>query len=412
VSAITTSPDPGPASPLPVARAQQWALIAGAVGLLGWAACALLLPPRDLFFRAYLWAFMLALGVTLGSLVVVLIQHLTGGNWGWVLRHTLEAGTRTLYFIVPVLFLPLLLGLHDLYVWTRPEVVAHNERLQHKAPYLSLDVLNVQTGVPIPGWVPRAVIYFLVWGGLAYALNRWSRRVDEGPVDDPTGHRLRRFSAVGIVLYGLSVTFAAVDWMMSLEPDWFSTMYGPLIAVGQILGGFAFAVAVTLLLGDREPLAGALGRLTLRDLGSLMLAFVMVWAYLAFSQFLIIWSGNLPEEITWYLYRSRGGWQWVAGALALFQFALPFLLLLSRDIKRDRRALAGVALFVLAMRALDLFWLIEPAGGQGLSPYHLLYPLPLLGVGGVWLFLFLRELQRRPLLGPPEIQLSEAASHG
>ena len=403
MSAITSSPGPAPAPPL--ARAQQWALIAGAVGLLGWAACALLLPPRDLFFRAYLWAFMLALGVTLGSLVVVLIQHLTGGNWGWVLRHTLEAGTRTLYFLVPLLFLPLLLGLHDLYEWARPDFPPLSN-----APYLSLDVLNVQTGVPIPGWVPRAVLYFLVWGGLAYALNRWSRRVDEGPVDDATGHRLRRFSAVGILLYGVSVTFAAVDWMMSLEPHWFSTMYGPLIAIGQLLGGFAFAVAVTLLLGAREPLAGALGRPTLGDLASLLMAFVMMWAYLAISQFLIIWSGNLPEEITWYLNRSQGGWQWVAAPLALFQFALPFVLLLSRDVKRDRRRLAAVALFILAMRALDLFWLIEPSARGGLSPYHLLYPLPLLGVGGLWLFLFLRELQRRPLLGPPEAEA--ATNHG
>jgi hypothetical protein len=221
-------------------------------------------------------------------------------------------------------------------------------------------------------------------------------------------------------LYGATITLAAIDWIMSLQPDWSSTIFGVILGVGQVLSAFAFAIALLVLLAQYPPLRDAIRPTHLRDLGNLMLAFVMLWAYMSFSQFLLIWAGNLTEEIPFYLYRGQGGWQWVAAALALFQFALPFLLLLSRDVKTSRHRLAGVALLVLAMRIVDLHWLVAPAPETTGGP-----PVPvrvpwmdagaLLLLGGLWLLFYLWQLGREPLLpaGDPFLSdLREAPHHG
>ena len=359
---------------------------AGVVGLVAGGAGAIFMPAA--FFRAYLLGFVFLTGLSLGSLAIVMLHHLTGGTWGLVTRRVLEAATRTLPLLA-LMFVPLVFGLSHLYVWARPEVVQGDAVLQHKQPYLN-----------VPFFLARAAIYFAVWNAVAFLLNRWSREQDDdGATATLDGvRRFRVLSAPGLVAYGLTVTFASVDWVMSLDPHWYSTIFGVIVMGGQALSALAFAVAVLFLLREHEPLRGVVQPAHLHDLGKLLLAFVMLWAYFSFSQFLIVWSGNLPEEIPWYLERLHGGWGWVSAFILLAHFVLPFLLLLSRDLKRHAGTLAAIALALIVMRFVDLFWMIAPS----------LPPAPLwqrwmdvavpVGLGGVWLAVFARQLAARPVL--------------
>jgi hypothetical protein len=387
------------------------AFLAGAVGLLFCVIFALFGENmRTQMFRAYLWAFTYWLGIPLGCLVVLMIKHLTGGAWGYALQRLLEAATRT-FPLLAVLYLPLgIVGLPYLYEWADPAAVEASEHLQHQREfYLRPDL----------AWM-RVVIYFGVWIGLALTLNRWSRRDEEVP-DPNMPQRFRTLSGIGLGLYGITMTFAAIDWVMSLEPRWSSTIYGPMFGMGQVVSGFSFILIVAMLLRSDTPLLGALGRFVMRDCSNLLMAFIMVWMYLSFSQFLLIWSGNLPEEITWYLARSQTGWQWVAIALVLFHFAVPFALLLSREYKQDPRRLAGVALLLLCMEAVNLFWLIMPGfgmhdgepSGNGIGfTMILLGPAAMVGVGGLWVGAFLWQLGQRPLLPLHAPEGLEEKTHG
>jgi hypothetical protein len=400
------------AAPLPAGdrpallRWQRTALLVGAGALAICVLAALISQPlRVQFFRSYLVAFTLCLGLGVGSLAILMLQYVTGGTWGFILRRPLEAGTRTLPLLA-LLFVPLAFGLPDLYDWAKSADQIeglHNKHLSHQIEHLR-PFLNV------PFFLARAAGYFLVWLVLAWLLNLWSRRHDASG-DQRLEENAQALSAPGLVLFALTVTFVSIDWVMSLEPMWYSTIFGGLFGMGQVLSAYAFCVAVLALLGDSPPLDRVMARENLRDLGSLLLAFVMVWAYLAFSQFLLIWSGNLPEETPWYLARLRGGWSVVALALVLLHFALPFVLLLMADLKRNRKALAGVALLVLAMRVVDVFWLIVPAyqpkAGFTVHPLDL---AALLGVGGLWLGVFLWQVRSRPLL-PLHAPVAEEAHH-
>jgi len=356
------------------------------VGLTGLALCALgAFASPEQFFRSYLVAYLFWLGIALGCLPIVMLHHLTGGAWGLVIRRVLESGTRTLP-LMALLFLPLVFGLQDLYAWARPGAVAAGALLRHQTAYLN-----------VPFFLARAVVYFASWLAVAHYLNAWSL-APEAWVDSPTARRLRQLSGPGLAIYGLTMTFASIDWAMSLEPHWFSTVYGMLFAAGQVLGAFAFAVAVTVLLARREPLSRAVSPAILQDLGNLLLAFVMLWAYLAFSQYLLTWAGNLPEEIPWYLHRLRGGWTPIAVAVIVFHFALPFVLLLSRDVKRSAFLLGTVAAAVVCVRFVDLFWLIVPAFQQSGVRVHWMDVAAPVGVGGTWLAAFTWQLGARPLV--------------
>jgi hypothetical protein len=368
------------------------------VGVVALALCGLgaIFNPGQ-FFRSYLLAYLFCTGIALGCLAIVMLQHITGGAWGLVIRRLLESATRTLPLLA-IGFVPLAFGLPYLYIWARPEAVAEDPTLQHKALYLN-----------VPFFLVRTAGYFAIWLGLMFFLNRWSREEDR--TNDPNlPRRFRLLAAPGLGLYGLTITFAAIDWVMSLEPHWYSTIYGVLFGTSQALAAFSFVIAALVLLSLRPPLAGVLTTGHFRDLGNLLLAFVMLWAYMSFSQFMLIWSGNLTEEIPYYLNRVQGGWSLVAVLLAVGQFALPFLLLLSRDVKRNVRVLASVAGLVLFMQFVHLFWLIGPATPEAPLQVHWMDLAALLGVGGVWLAVFLWQLQRWPLL-PVHAHLEEAHHH-
>lgn len=389
---MSTEPHPVPPQ---LDRLQQGAIAVGVLGTLLCVAGAFSSPEQ--FFRSYLFAFLFWVGVGNGCLSVMMIHHLSGGMWGLVIRRILEAGSRTLFFAA-ALFLPLAAGLKHVYVWANDEALGADkvlrEAVEKKALYLN-------TGF----FLGRAAFYFLVWAALAYFLSRWSLEQDRAG-DPRFGRRMRALSGGGLILMGLTVTFAAVDWGMSLDPRWFSTIYGILFMVGQALSALAFVIVLVALLGGEKPLAAVVSPGSVHDLGKLLLAFVMLWAYVSLSQFLIIWSGNLPEEVPWYVHRLGGGWQWVALALVFFHFALPFLLLLSRDLKRNARLLGIVAGGVFLVRLLDLFWLVGPEfHGHGFAVHWMDVAAPV-GLGGIWLAAFAWQLKGRPLLplGDPELR--------
>jgi hypothetical protein len=256
----------------------------------------------------------------------------------------------------------------------------------------------------------RTVFYFAVWNLLASLMNRWSLSLDAGP-NRRTEQRLRGLSGLGLVLLGLTITFSSVDWAMSLDPHWYSTMYGILFMVGQVLSALSLMIVCVAGLGSERPLSDVMRPGAVHDLGKLLLAFVMLWTYIHLSQFLIVWYGNLPEEIPWYIRRSHGGWLFLALVLVLFHFALPFLLLLSRELKRNAQSLALVAGTLFVAHVLETFWLVGPdLGGHGEHAvgvaFHWLDAAAVVGVGGVWLFGFARQLKTRSIIpsGDPEIR--------
>jgi hypothetical protein len=349
------------------------------------------------FFQSYLVAFLFWIGVTLGCLALLMVQHLTGGNWALVIRRILEAGSRTLP-LMAIAALPLLLGLKTLYVWSRPGQT--DPVIVAKHLYLNPEF-----------FAARMILYFLVWFLLAHQLNKWSRIEDAGGANILLWGRMEGLSGVGLVMYGFTVTFASVDWVMSLEPRWYSTIYGMLFMVGQALAAFAFAITVLIWLSDREPLADFVKPSHFQDLGSFLLVFVMLWTYLEFSQFLIIWGGNLSEEIPWYIRRMQGIWGRVGLLLVLLNFVLPFFLLLFRNVKRRKRSLLIVAALVLLMRLADMYWMVLPAFGGGNAPLTWMNVVLPMGMGAIWLSYFIWQLQRMPILPVHDPRMEGAAEH-
>lgn len=375
-------------------------VIALAVGVAGAVLLVVgffLWPER--FFRSYLVGHVYWLGIALGSLALLMVQHLTGGAWGLAARRIFEAASRTIPAWA-LLFVPVVLGMGSIYEWTHAEAVAGDPLLEHKAPYLDATF-----------WIVRAVAYFAIWIGLAWFLNRWSTRQDEAPSVEWI-RKMKRVAAPGLVLYVFSISFASFDWFMSLEPHWFSTMYGVWFLGGHGLSSLAFLIVIAAFLAKREPMAAAYKKVHFHDWGKLMLAFTLLWTYFSLSQLLIIWSGNLPEEVIWYEHRLTGGWEAVAIALAVLHFAVPFFLLLSRDLKRDMRRLVPVALLLLVMHWVDYFWNAMPAFSYGDFTFHVLDLLAPIALGGIWVWLFVRELKKRPLLPVGDPYLEEVFADG
>jgi hypothetical protein len=343
----------------------------------------------DEFFRGYLLGFMAWLGVTLGSMAILMIRHLTGGGWGMVIRRILGAAMRCVP-LMALLFVPILFGLPKLYVWAWPLDSVTDKHLREHLQQITKTYLTVH------GFIIRAVIYFGIWNLLSFFLTKWSAQQDHPPVRD-NSVRFQILSGPGLILYGFTISFAAIDWVMSIDPSWISTIYGLLVLIGEILSAMCFAVVVERILVKYKPMSKLLKPDYVHDHGKWMVTFVMVWAYFAFSQWLIIWAGNLPEEITWYMKRLNGGWGDVGLFLVLFHFAVPFVFLLSRPFKRDVRKLVWLAVWLMLMRYLDLFWMIEPnfSGRLDVTWADVVVPV---AMGGLWLAYFFRNLDSMPLL--------------
>lgn len=375
------------------------ALLFGAASLVA----AFVPQTREQFFHSYLLGFMLWLGVALGSMAILMIQHLTGGMWGMVIRRQLEAATRTLP-LMAVLFVPMIFGMHHLYVWTRPEEVAKDKHLME----ITSSYLKITGSSPflyLDGYIGRAVIYFAIWLTIAFFLNRWSVEQDSPPVQN-LSPRFRTLAAPGLILYAFTITFAAIDWVMSLDPHWISTIYGFIFIAGECLSALCFMVVVERILVRYQPMASLLKPKEVHDHGKLILTFVLLWAYFSFSQLLIIWAGNLPPEIRFFTRRLYSGWQMIGLALVVLHFAVPFLLLLSRQFKRDAKALVWLASWMIVMRFVDLFWYIEPNFHKTISVSWQDFVVPI-AIGGVWLAVFFHNLRSRPLLPVYDLHAQE-----
>jgi hypothetical protein len=383
-----------------LARLQRGAF---GVGIAGLALLAVgFAVDRERFHQAWLMAWLFWLGPTLGSLGVVLLHNMTGGAWGFAIKRLLEASLRNLP-LVALLFVPVCLGIPSLYEWSDADAVAADVILQRKAAWLN-----------VPFFVGRALLYFALWTGFAFwmlsATARYDRRLDTAAL-----RRTRTLSGMALALYVLSMSFASFDWGMSLEPHWYSTIYGVQFVVGQVLSTFCLAIVLAARLSRYEPFSRWIQPAHFQDLGNLLMAFVMLWAYVSLSQFLIVWSANLPEETPYYLKRLGEGWQGIALVLVVFHFAVPFLVLVNRIVKRDARSLASVAAALFVVRYLDVYWLIAPSfgGGDHLRIRWMDAVAPI-ALGGLWLGMFARNLRGRPLVSLQDAKLLgelEEAAH-
>lgn len=395
-------------APADIAKWRALALGVGGIALLAWAVGAYMNTEQAL--RSWLLGYVFWSGIGIGALGLLMLQYLTGGAWGVVIRRTLEAATRTLPLIA-LMFIPLAIGVytHSIYEWTHLPADDHfiKDRWIYLLPW---------------SWIARSVIYFVLFLIMMRLLNGWSVKQDQTNTVEESRlvlEKASRFSGPTLVIFSLVVTFASVDWVMTLDPHWFSTIWGFLFIVGWALSCLCFTVAIMANLSGRAPMNGILGKRHFHDLGKLMLALVMVWAYFNFSQFLIIWSGNIPEETGWYITRMAGGWGFIGMVLIVFHFAFPFLILLQQDFKRRAKWLATLAVFILVMRIVDMFYLIAPnprvdesiveSGVFYISWMDFVAPL---AVGGIWLWWFFGELMKRPLVPAKDPYFEGAVEHG
>jgi hypothetical protein len=374
-------------------RLQKISFAAGALFLI-LSAIGVAFEPRE-FFVSYLWAFIFWIGLTLGCFNAAMIHYLTGGRWGNSTRRFLEAGFMTLP-IMAILFIPTLFGLHELYPWARPNEVSSDKILQQKIVYENFSAFLI-----------RAIFFFGIWILVATRLRKWSLQQDLTPDVAPT-IKMRTLSGPGIVIVPLTVTFAFVDWIMAIEPAWFSTVFGVILLAGQIVVAIAFAVLLLAWLRPHWLFREVANEKQFHDLGNLLLAFVMFWTYVAFSQFLIIYSGNQPHEIGWYLRRIAGNWKWLVGAIAAFHFLVPFLLLLFRAAKKNIQRLAVIAALVFAAHILEIFWTIAPTFYRDGISIHWTDFAAGLGIGGIWLGVFAGNLKRHPLLARNDPQIENS----
>jgi hypothetical protein len=387
-------------APESVSRLQSGGIVVGVVALLV-AIFGAMKSPAD-FYHSYIFSYMLILGLTVGSLGLLMLQHLTGGIWGIVIRRPLEAASRNLWLML-ILFIPIVMGMKYLYSGNESETGWLNAPKEGEHALTSW-----QQGYLTPGgFLTRAVIYFVIWIGLMLVFNNWSKQQDQESNGEGLKQRLKTLAAPGVILYILAMTFAAIDWVMSLSPRWASTIYGFLFVAGQAISAMALMIAVIVLLAGSEPFHEIIKKRHLHDLAKLLFAFNMLWAYFAFSQLLIIWSGNQPEEITFYRSRLNGQWGVVAVIVLLFSFAIPFLLLLSRDVKRTASVVSKIAVWMIFMRLVDLYWMTRPEFTSRAVPTWLDIVVPVALIG-LWLGSFARNLKQRPLLPVGDPNLSEA----
>ena len=366
-------------------RIQRNGLVAGIVGLVASIVGLFFWPAQ--FFESYLWAYLFWSGIAIGCLGILLLHNVVGGNWGVVIRRFAESGASTL-FLAAIGLIPIFIGMHWIYTWTDPILLKKTANVGIKATYLS-------------SWffIVRSVVYVVVWMFWGYRLLRWSDEQDRtGDPDRFIQARMKRFSAPGLLIFGFTTSWAFIDWVMSLEPAWYSTVFPWMFTIGEMLLTFSFVIALLILLRHHRPFAGVVNFQHYNDLGNLMLCFTMLWAYLMLAQFLIIWSENLPEEIPWYLRRFSNGWGYLAFFIAIFHFCVPFFLLLMRFIKRNPNLLLWVAIWMIGIRIIDEFWIVMPSFRQRYLSVSWMDVAAFIGVGGIWFFFFMVRLKSRPLL--------------
>src|SRR6476660_1804613 len=416
------------APPSVIDRMRSRSLVVGAVFSVVALGLTLGTSQWDLFLRSWLFSFMFWLGLTLGSLVLLMLQYTSGGNWGRLGRRIWEAAAGN-WWLMFLFWIPIAIGMKRLFVWTHRPPEGSVELAKFMAHY-GADKIHYYLNTPF--FLVRGVFYFAGWAVLYYFLKRWSIREEAGTTTPAQFVFIQNLSGFGIVFYGLTITFASIDWTMSLYPEWWSTVWGMLFMVGQVLTTFCFTIWLFTRLSEIEPVSRIFKVDFLHDFGKLMFAFVVLWAYLSFSQWLIIWSGNMLSEIRWYIMRLEHGWQYFGTILIFVHFVFPFALLLSRNTKRSRRKIVAIAFLVLFMRLVDLFWQTAPnfypgakaglgqasAAAVGLNNFGPLdaamYVICPIAMGGIWLFFFYLRLSKRSLMpvnDPGFVQMLEA-KHG
>jgi hypothetical protein len=378
-------------------RMQRNALVVGGVAMLASLVGLFLDAPH--FWQSYLYAFVAIGALAIGSLGIFLLHNVVGGNWGVAIRRMIESGLQTLPLIA-LLAIPIFFGMHSLYKWTDATYRLEHFAVGHKAGYMN-----------IPMFIARTVGYFLIWIFLGFRILKMANE-QERTGDASLFTRIKNRSAPALLLFVLTTTLAFIDWVMSLEPDWYSTIYPWLFTVGEVLLTFAFMIALLVLFSKHAPFAGFVKKQHYHDLGNLMLAFTMLWAYMSFAQFLIIWAENLPDEIPWYIRRFSGGWGYVGWFISIFHFFVPFVLLLMRFVKKHPERLRAVALWLIFVRFLDIYWFVQPAFRQRGFEFYWTDLAALIGMGGIWFAYFLRNLKARPMLVPHDPRNTLSTGHG
>jgi hypothetical protein len=381
-----------------IGRAQMPALVIGVIGIVG--AAVGFFTDAPAFYKAWLPAFVFWFMIAAGSLAVLMLQYVTGGEWGILIRRPLGAAARTIPLFL-LFAIPLAIGLEHIYVWANHDIVAHDHLLQQKAKWWLYPT----------GWIIRTIIYLALLSLWAWRVRILSLKFykDRSPFVEL---KRRKWSAAGLLVIVLVLTLASVDWVMSLEPKWYSSMFGISFTVGAGLSAFAFVTFFLTLLSKNEAMADILKPGHFRDLGNLMLAFTMLWAYTNFSQFLLVWYGNIKEETPYYVTRMHGGWGLMAAILIVFHFFLPFFLLLMRNIKDRPQTIAIVTIIILAMRFVDIYWLVGPAHHGTHFAFHWITALAFLGIGGLWLFAFIYQLKGQSIIPIHETWVDEAIREG
>jgi hypothetical protein len=380
-----------------ISRAQRPALVGGvvflALSVVGW-----FLSPAE-FYRAYLPSYIFWFEIVAGSLAILMIQYVTGGEWGLLIRRPLGAAARTMVVML-VLFIPIVIGMHAIYPWADHDLVAQDHVLHKKQVYLNPTA-----------WIIRSAVYFGCWILWAWRLRILSLQFYEDRAPE-TELRRRKWAGLGLVMIVLTLTFASVDWLMSLEPKWYSSMYGINFTISCGLSGYAYVTFLLTQLSRTRAMQDILKPSHLRDLGNLMLAFVMLWAYTAFSQYLLIWYGNLKEEVPYYIVRQQGTWGWIAGALIIFHFFLPFFLLLMRPIKDRAETIAIVTIIILVARYIYDYWLIGPALYGNEFHFSWMSATVFIGIGGVWFWFLVEQLKGQTIIPIHETWVEEAIREG
>ncbi|HYL74229.1 MAG TPA: hypothetical protein VEU96_08480 [Bryobacteraceae bacterium] len=379
-------------------KMQRNALVVGVIALA--ASLIGLFTDQAHFWQSYLFSYIFWAGLALGCLGIFFLHNVVGGNWGVAIRRFIESGVQTLP-LIGLLAIPIFFAMQTLYTWTHADVRAHDFAVGHKAVYMN-----------VPFFIGRTVLYFVIWLFSGFRILKMANEHDR--TGDPgLFRRIKGRSAPALLVFVITTTYAFIDWIMSLEPDWYSTIYGWMFTVGEVLMTFSFMIALLVLFSKREPFASFIKPAHYHDLGNLMLAFTMLWAYMSFAQLLIIWAENLPDEIPWYIRRFSGGWGYVAWAISIFHFCVPFFLLLMRFIKKNPNLIRWLAIWMIFIRILDVFWIVAPAFRQrGLEVYWT-DVAALIGIGGIWLAYFFRNLKARPLLVPNDPRNTySVAGHG